>query len=100
MYIRRLQTHGYVRSTTRWQLFDAQPLEYRNNVLPPSVRIRVSIEAGTTIGWERYVGLDGMAVGIPRFGASAPIQDIYENLGLTASHLVDITLRLLQKGEK
>ena len=57
-----------------WELFDAQPQEYRDEVLPPSVKARVSIEAGVTFGWERWVGPRGASVGVDRFGASAPVR--------------------------
>ena len=60
-------------SMPSWELFDAQPKEYRDAVLPPSVTARVSVEAGRTIGWERYVGTDGVAIGVDTFGASAPV---------------------------
>ena len=56
-------------SMPSWELFDAQPDDYRKEVLPPKNRVRISIEAGTPLGWERYVGLDGVTIGIPRFGA-------------------------------
>ncbi|PZC48988.1 MAG: transketolase [Chloroflexi bacterium] len=82
-------------SMPAWELFDAQPAEYREQVLPASVRARVSIEAGTSFGWERYVGLDGVAVGVDRFGASAPIDVLYERFGLTAEHLVEEAKKLL-----
>ena len=82
-------------SMPSWELFDAQPLDYRNEVLPPAVRMRVSIEAGTPLGWERYVGLDGITIGVPRFGVSAPGNIIYEKLGLTAQHVAEEALRLL-----
>ena len=65
------------------ELFDAQPKAYRNELLPRDVT-KVSIEAGTTFGWERYTGLDGMRFGIDTFGASAPIDDLYRHFGLTA----------------
>lgn len=84
-------------SMPSWELFDAQPPDYRNQVLPPEIRTRLSIEAGTPLGWERYVGLDGTAIGIPRFGASAPGNVLYERLGLTAQRVVDEALRLLGK---
>ena len=84
-------------SLPSWELFDAQPVEYRNAVLPPNIRARISIEAGTPLGWERYVGLDGIAIGLSRFGASAPGKVIYEKLGLTAQHMVDEALKLLQR---
>jgi transketolase len=66
--------------------FDAQPANYRENILPDVSNreiLRVSIEAGTTFGWERYTGLHGLRIGIDRFGASAPAKDAYEFFGLT-----------------
>jgi len=86
-------------SLPSWELFDAQPEEYRHTVLPPDIRARVSIEAASPLGWERYVGLDGMAIGIPRFGASAPGNVVYEKLGLTARHMADEALKLLREGK-
>ena len=83
-------------SLPSWELFDAQPSEYRNSVLPSNLRARISIEAATPLGWERYVGLDGIAIGIPHFGISAPGKVIYAKLGLTAQRLVDEALRLVQ----
>lgn len=82
-------------SMPSWELFDAQPLDYRNEVLPPNIRARISIEAGFPLGWERYVGLDGVIIGLHRFGASAPGKVLYEKLGLTAEHVVDEALQLL-----
>jgi len=64
--------------------FGEQPEEYRNEVLPPPVRARASVEAGVTLGWERYVGEAGIAVGIDRFGASAPGPRVFRELGITA----------------
>lgn len=84
-------------SLPSWELFDAQPAEYRNAVLPPGIRARISIEAGTPVGWEKYVGLDGITIGLSRFGASAPGKVVYEKLGLTAQHVVDEALRLLHR---
>ncbi len=83
-------------SLPSWELFDAQPIEYRNDVLPPEIRARISIEAGTPLGWEKYVGLDGIAIGLNRFGVSAPSKVIYEKLGLTAQRVRDEALQLLQ----
>jgi len=84
-------------SLPSWELFDAQPEEYRNTVLPPDIRARISIEAGASLGWERYVGLDGIAIGLSRFGASAPGNVIYEKLNLTAQHVVDEVIKLTQR---
>ena len=96
---RQLQDRGIaarVVSLPSWELFDAQPSEYRNSVLSPNIRARISIEAATPLGWERYVGLDGIAIGIPHFGISAPGKVIYAKLGLTAQRMVDEALRLVQ----
>ena len=84
-------------SMPSWELFDCQPVNYRNEVLPPAIRARVSIEAGTPKGWERYVGLDGLTIGIHRFGASAPGSILYEKLGLTAQHAVSEVMKLLHR---
>ena len=68
------------------ELFDAQPEAYREDILPDVSNreiLRVSIEAGTTFGWERYTGLHGLRIGIDRFGVSAPAKDAYEYFGLT-----------------
>ena len=82
-------------SLPSWELFDAQPRPYRDSVLPPEVRARVSIEAATPLGWERYVGESGATIGIPHFGASAPADVLYEKLGLTAEHLTEKALEIL-----
>jgi len=71
--------------------FDAQPWDYREDVLPDVSNreiLRVSIEAGTTIGWERYTGLHGLRIGIDRFGVSAPAPDAYDYFGLTPDKIV------------
>jgi len=94
-----LQKNGVkarVVSMPSWELFAAQPLAYRNEVLPPAVRARISIEAGTPLGWERHVGRDGVIIGVPRFVASAPGKIIYDRLGLTAQNVVDRAMKLIQ----
>ena len=68
--------------------FDRQPAEYREEVLPKSCRRRVAIEASVTSTWGRYVGLDGVAIGIDRFGISAPGDVVMKELGITADHVV------------
>ena len=70
-----------------WELFEKQDEEYRAAVLPPSVRARLAVEAGTTFGWARYVGLDGDVLGIDRFGASAPGSVNLEKFGFHADEL-------------
>ena len=84
-------------SLPSWELFDIQPVEYRQSILPPDVRARISVEAAATLGWERYVGIDGIAVGLDRFGASAPYKTIYQKLGLTATRMADEARKLLRK---
>ncbi len=85
-------------SLPSWELFDAQPEEYRNSVLLPALKARVSIEAGVTLGWERYIGSEGITIGIDCFGASAPGKVIYEHYGLTARRVSDEAERLLKRG--
>jgi transketolase len=75
-------------SMPSWHLFQAQSAEYREDILPATVRARVSVEAGTTFGWERWVGTDGASVGIDRFGASAPGGVLFEKFGITAEAVV------------
>lgn len=96
---RLLQAEGIrvrVVSLPSWELFDAQPPEYRRSVLPPEVGARVSIEAGQTIGWERYTGPGGTAIGVNRFGVSAPGPVIYEQFGLTARRVAGEAKRLIR----
>jgi transketolase len=82
--------------------FDAQPVEYREDILPDVSNrqiLRVSIEAGTTFGWERYTGLHGLRIGIDRFGVSAPAKDAYAFFGLTPDAIVERVLgHMKQRG--
>jgi transketolase len=97
---RLLQEKGIpvrVVSLPSWELFDAQPAEYRRLVLPPEIQARVSIEAASPIGWERYVGDKGIAIGLSRFGASAPGEVIYQKLGLDARHVAVEVEKLLRR---
>jgi transketolase len=81
-----------------WELFEAQDQGYRDEVLPPSVRCRVSVEAGVTLGWERWVGTEGARIGIDgRFGASAPYKTIMRELGFTAENVADKALALVER---
>ena len=96
---RAIRNGGTVRvvSLPCWELFAEQPLDYRDEVLPPSVRARVSIEAGITHGWERWVGERGVSIGVDRFGASAPYARIYEELGLTPERVAAEASALLER---
>ncbi len=84
-----MDVRARVVSMPSMELFDAQPVAYRESVLPSTMRARVAVEAGATLAWGRYVGLDGVVVGLDRFGASAPHQTIYRELGLTAEAVVE-----------
>ena len=82
--------------------FDAQPAEYREDILPDVSNreiLRVSVEAGTTFGWERYTGLHGLRIGIDRFGVSAPAPDAYGYFGLTADAISERVVETLKKRE-
>ena len=83
-------------SMPSWELFEAQPREYRDHVLPPSNRTRLSVEAGATNGWARYVGLDGASVGMSTYGASAPGGVLFERFGFTADRVADEARRLVR----
>jgi transketolase len=78
-----------------WDLFQAQPQSYRDAVLPPGVKARVSVEAGSPLGWERYVGLDGAIIGLNRFGASSPGEIVMRELGFSSQHIVEVAKSLL-----
>jgi len=79
-----------------WELFDSQPASYRDTVLPANVRARVSIEAASPFGWERYVGLDGATIGVAGFGASAPGPIVMRAFGFTPEHVVETAKRMVQ----
>ena len=79
-----------------WELFEAQDAAYRNQVLPPEVKARLAVEAGATLGWERYVGSEGAVIGLDRYGASAPGKTNMENLGFTVAHVVSRALGLVR----
>jgi transketolase len=82
-----------------WELFKIQAEDYRRRVLPPNVRARVAIEAGSTQGWHRWVGDGGVVIGIDRFGASAPYNEIFDHLGLTVEHVVERTHQMLERAK-
>jgi transketolase len=75
-----------------WELFDAQPQSYKDDVLPPSIAARMSIEAGATLGWAKYVGDRGFAFGIDHFGTSAPGADVARSFGFTPENVANVAL--------
>jgi transketolase len=82
-------------SMPSWRLFDAQDEAYRSSVLPPDVKARMSIEAGATIGWSKYVGDRGVAYGLDHFGTSAPAAAIAEDYGFTPENIAGVAAGLL-----
>ena len=83
-------TQTRVVSMPCWELFEAQPQSYRDEILPPDVTARMSIEAAATFGWERWIGTRGFAFGIDHFGTSAPAADIAAEFGFTPEHIADV----------
>ncbi|HLZ33220.1 MAG TPA: transketolase [Nitrospira sp.] len=84
-------------SMPSWELFEAQSREYRDAVLPPSVRARLAVEAGVTQGWHRYVGDQGDVIGVDRFGASAPGPVVMREYGFTVEHVCQRARALLER---
>ncbi|MCH6583291.1 MAG: transketolase [Proteobacteria bacterium] len=87
----QLKTEGIkvrVVSMPSWELFERQSQEYRDSVVPPDVRARVSVEQASTLGWERYVGSTGQSIGMRTFGASAPLKELQKKFGFTPENVV------------
>jgi len=84
-------------SLPSWYLFDQQPQEYRDSVLPPAVTARVSIEEASTIGWDRYVGPDGARIGMHTFGSSAPLKDVQTKFGFTPQKVAETAREVLKR---
>ena len=81
-------------SMPSWELFEKQDKSYRDEVLPPDVTKRISIEAASTLGWHKWTGSEGVTIGIDRFGESAPFEEVYEKLGITSDRIVKEGLKL------
>jgi len=94
---RSLDVNVRVVSMPCWELFADQPKDYRDEVLPPDVRARVSVEAGVSHGWQRWVGDAGDTVAIDRFGASAPGTEVLERLGFTPANIAARAAALLER---
>ncbi len=95
--LKKQGVHSRVVSLPSWKLFQQQSEEYRNSVLPPDVRARVSVEAGTDLGWREYVGMDGAIIARSGFGASAPIKDLLKHFGFTVENVVAQSKKVLEK---
>jgi transketolase len=99
----RLKTEGIkarVVSMPSWELFDDQPQDYRDRVLPPQVTARVSVEQASTFGWARYVGATGHSIGMRSFGASAPLKDLIKKFGFTPDHVMAAAREQLQRARR
>ncbi len=95
----KLEGEGHavrVVSMPSFDLFEAQPESYKEEVLPNSLRKRIAIEAGVSFGWSKYVGLDGIIVSVDDFGASAPAKDLVEKFGLTVENVLKQAESLLK----
>jgi transketolase len=82
-------------SMPSWEIFDHQPKEYQEGVLPPKVTARISIEQASTFGWERYVGCSGRMIGMKTFGASAPLKELQKKFGFEPGRVVELAKELL-----
>lgn len=80
-----------------WELFERQPEEYRQSVIPPAVRARISVEAGVTMGWQRWIGDSGVAIGLDHFGASAPAGQLWKEFGFTTQNIIQKARSLLAR---
>jgi transketolase len=84
-------------SMPSWELFEQQDQSYRDSVLPPDITARVSVEEGSVIGWDRYVGIGGATIGMHTFGSSAPIKDLLKKFGFTPEKVLDAAKQQLAK---
>lgn len=84
-------------SMPSWDIFEHQTREYRDSVLPPSVKARVAIEQGSTFGWERYIGESGRVIGMHTFGASAPLKELQKKFGFEPDRVVSVAKEVLAR---
>jgi len=84
-------------SMPSWEIFERQDREYRESVLPPSIKARVAVEQASTLGWEHYVGLSGAILGMKTFGASAPLKVLQKEFGFTKENVVAAAKEQLER---
>jgi len=82
-------------SMPSWELFEDQPQDYRDEVLPPRVVARVSVELAGTLGWSQYVGPSGVSLGMKTFGASAPLKQLQQKFGFTSERVAAAARQVL-----
>jgi transketolase len=92
--------HARVVSLPSWELFEKQDPDYREKVLPKSIRKRVTVEAGSTFGWRKWAGDEGITIGIDRYGLSAPGAEVLEHFGFTVEHVTSAALRLMGREDE
>ena len=93
--LEKYRVNARVVSMPSWELFAAQDDSYREGVLPKRIKARVTVEAGSPLGWHRWAGDEGVVIGLDRFGASAPGEDVMQHLGFTSEHVTSAALRVL-----
>ena len=99
----RLKQEGIaarVVSMPSWELFEAQDRHYREEILPPSVKARIAVEAGAVIGWDRYAGPEGTIIGMHRFGGSAPGTSVMQKFGFTAERVLQAAKDQIAKHQR
>lgn len=97
---KELESQGHkvrVVSAVCWELYEEQPQSYKESVLPAKVKARISVEAGSSFGWQKYIGEAGRHIGIDHFGASAPGPKVYEWAGITKTNIINEAKELLSK---
>ncbi len=82
-------------SMPSWELFEKQSPEYKESVLPSSINKRLAVEAGSALGWHRYVGMNGTIISMESFGASGPANELFEKFGFTVDSVVEKALELV-----
>jgi len=87
-------------SMPSWELFEQQEQAYRESVLPPEVRARVSVEQGSVLGWDHYVGINGAKIGMHTFGSSAPLKDLLTKFGFTPDKVVAAAKEQIAKSRR
>ena len=87
-------------SMPSWELFEQQDQAYRDSVLPPDITARVSVEEGSVIGWDRYVGSGGAKIGMHTFGSSAPIKDLMKKFGFTPEKVLAAAKEQIAKSKR
>jgi len=84
-------------SMPSWELFEKQSVKYKNEILPPAITSRIAVEAGVSMGWERYVGQEGEVISMEKFGSSAPAEVLMKEYGFTAQNIYERAITLIKR---